>query len=317
MGNRAPRVSVIIPNYNGRHLLDTCLGSLSRQTFSDLETTLVDDGSRDDSVAWTLEHFTGVRVECMGRNRGMDITCNRGAAVSRGAILVMLNSDTEAEPGWLAALVAALDANPRAGAAASKMLLFDQRQVLHTAGDMMGVDGIPRNRGAWEKDEGQYDRSRDTFGACGGGVAYRRLAWEAVGGFDPDLFMYLEDVDFAWRMQLLGWEAVFAPDARLYHRLSATSGGKLASYLTGRNTLWVIAKDMPAALFRRHWRRVIGAQLRITRDALRSWRGVEARHRLWGQAVGMMGLPYWLLKRRALQRSAPYQTARLERLLVP
>jgi hypothetical protein len=70
------------------------------------------------------------------------------------------------------------------------------------------------------------------------------------------LFMYLEDVDLAWRLQLLGWTAVFVPAARLYHHLSATGGGTLASYYTGRNTIWVIAKDMPGPLLRRHFGKI-------------------------------------------------------------
>jgi GT2 family glycosyltransferase len=222
----------------------------------------------------------------------------------------MLNNDTEAEPGWLAALVAAAEAHPRAGAIASKMLLFDRRDTLHNAGDLMGADGIPRNRGAWQVDCGQYDAGTCVFGGCGGGVAYRRPAWEAAGGFDERLFMYLEDVDLAWRLQLLGWEAVFAPAARIYHHLSATGGGTLASYYTGRNTLWVIAKDMPGPLLRRNWRRILAAQWRVTRDAVKAWRGTAARARLRGQLAGLFGLVRVLGWRRTTQatRKASLET---------
>jgi GT2 family glycosyltransferase len=115
--------------------------------------------------------------------------------------------------------------------------------------------------------------------------------------------MYLEDVDLAWRLQLLGWEAVFAPDARLYHHLSATGGGMLASYYTGRNTIWVIAKDMPGALIRSNLGRILRAQWCITRDALKAWRGTAARARLRGQLAGALGLPRVLGWRQATQRS--------------
>ena len=226
-----------------------------------------------------------------------------GPGTATGELLVMLNNDTEAEPGWLAALVATAEAHPRAGAIASKMLLFDRRDTLHNAGDLMGADGIPRNRGVWQVDRGQYDGDACVFGGCGGGVAYRRAAWEAAGGFDERLFMYLEDVDLAWRLQLLGWEAVFAPDARLYHRLSATGGGTLASYYTGRNTMWVIAKDMPGSLMRRNLGRILRAQGRITLDALKAWRGTAARARLRGQLAGLLGLPRVLGWRRTRRRA--------------
>jgi GT2 family glycosyltransferase len=117
-------------------------------------------------------------------------------------------------------------------------------------------------------------------------------------------------------LQLLGWRAVFAPQARLYHHLSATGGGTLASFYVGRNTIWVIAKDMPAALIRRHLSQILAAQARITWDALRAWRGASARARLRGQLAGLLGLPKVLGWRRAVQGARTTTTSDLERLLV-
>jgi GT2 family glycosyltransferase len=228
----------------------------------------------------------------------------------------MLNNDTQVEPHWISALVAAAEANPQAGAIASKMLLFARRDVLHRAGDMMGVDGIPRNRGVWQRDEGQFDDDCTVFGGCGGGVAYRRAAWQQVGGFDERLFMYLEDVDLAWRLRLLGWQAVFAPEARLYHHLSATGGGTLASFYTGRNTIWVTAKNMPGLLMRRYWGHILRAQWRVTLAALKAWRGREARARLQGQIAGLAGLPTVWQWRRATQATRVVPIEEVEQVLV-
>jgi GT2 family glycosyltransferase len=313
-----PTVSVIIPNYNGLRFLPTCLAALRAQSYPAAlsEVILVDDASSDGSVPFVRQHFPEVKVVCMPRNRGLATACNAGAAVARGDLLVMLNNDTEAEPGWLTGLVEASLAYPEAGAVASKMLLFDRRDVLHSAGDLMGADGIPRNRGVWQRDEGQFDRHTAVFGGCGGAVAYRRQAWEQAGGFDERLFMYLEDVDLAWRLQLRGWKAVFAPGARVYHHLSATGGGPLASFYTGRNTIWVIAKDMPGPLIRRHLGRIVRAQWQIARDALRAWRGAAARARLRGQLAGLMGLPRVLRWRAEVQRTRTVAIEELERLLV-
>ncbi len=288
-----PLVSVIIPNYNGLRFLQTCFDALRAQTYPRHQTQiiLVDDASTDESVAFVQASYPEVKVVRLARNSGLAAGCNAGARAATGDLLVMLNNDTEVEPGWLAALVAAAAANPKAGTIASKMLLFDRRDTLHNAGDLMGADGIPRNRGVWEKDTGQYDTDPIIFGGCGGGAAYRREAWKQAGGFDERLFMYLEDVDLAWRLRLLGWEAVFAPEARMYHQLSATGGGVLASYYVGRNTLWVIAKDMPGPLIRENLGRIVAAQWQVTRDALRAWRGEAARARLRGQLAGLIGLP--------------------------
>ena len=316
--NGAPFASVIIPNYNGLRLLPACLDALQTQTYpaDRFEIILVDDGSSDGSAAYVAAHYPTVRQVVLPRNGGLAAACNAGAAGARGDLLVMLNNDTEPEPGWLAALAGVAVQNQQAGAIASKMLLYDRRDTLHNAGDLMGCDGIPRNRGVWQTDAGQYDDSPAVFGGCGGGVAYRRAAWAEAGGFDERLFMYLEDADLAWRLRLLGWDAVFAPQARLYHHLSATGGGTLASYYTGRNTLWVIAKDMPGPLIRRHFGRILRGQWRVTRDALRAWRGVAARARLRGQLAGLLGMPAALRWRREVQRARVTPVEALDRLLV-
>jgi GT2 family glycosyltransferase len=318
MAEQLLTASIIIPNYNGLRFLPVCLDALGAQTYpaSCTEIIVVDDASTDGSPDFVRERYPNVRVLALERNGGMAVACNAGAAAARGDLLVMLNNDTEVEPGWLAALVAAAQAHPRAGAIASKMLLFDRRDTLHSAGDVMGADGIPRNRGVWQRDEGQYDAGPDVFGACGGGVAYRREAWQAAGGFDERLFMYLEDVDLAWRLRLLGWKAVFAPDARLYHHVSATGGGTLASYYTGRNTIWVIAKDMPGPLIRRNFGRILRGQWRVTRDALRAWRGEAARTRLRGQLAGILGLGKVLRWRQSVQAGRLVPVEEIERLLV-
>jgi len=147
-------------------------------------------------------------------------------------------------------------------------------------------------------------------------VMYRRAAWEQTGGFDERLFMYLEDVDLAWRLQLAGWGAVFTPAARLYHHLSATGGGVLASFYLGRNTIWVIAKDMPGPLIRRHFGRIVRAQGRITLDALRAWRGESARARLRGQLAGVIGLPRVLGWRRQTQAARQTSLTEIDHLLI-
>ena len=296
-----PFCSIIIPNYNGEHLLPTCLDALRQQTYSGYEIIVVDDASTDGSVALLQREYPEVQVLRLEQNSGLAAACNGGAAIACGQILVLLNTDTEAEPGWLVALVETLAQHPEAGSVSSKMLLFDRRDTLHTAGDMYGTDGIPRNRGVWEIDEGQYDQAIEVFSGCGGAVAYRREAWDSAGGFDEDLFMYLEDVDLGWRLQMAGYRALFAPQARVYHQLSATGGGVLASYYTGRNTIWVLVKDVPGFLLRCHWRSMLRAQLRITREALKAWRGDAARARLRGQLAGLLGLPRMLRKRRSIQ----------------
>lgn len=313
--NHQPLLSIIIPHYNGAHHLPPCFNALRAQTYPRLEIILVDNGSADESLELTRRDFPEVKIMALGQNLGFTGAVNRGIEQAQGQIIVPLNNDTEVTPGWAQALVDALQAHPRAGMAASKILLFDRRDTLHSAGDSFGVDGLPLNRGVWQKDEGQFDHDTDIFGGCAGAVAYRRAMLDDIGLFDEDLFMYLEDVDLNWRAQLAGYRTVFVPDAVVYHHLSATGGGVIASYYTGRNTIFVLAKDLPGVIFRRYWPAIIKAQLKIAIEALRAWRGEAARARLWGQIAGLFGLPRWLAKRQTVKQKQRVSDTYLETLL--
>jgi GT2 family glycosyltransferase len=128
---------------------------------------------------------------------------------------------------------------------------------------------------------------------------------DAIGLFDEDLGAYCEDVDLAFRAQLAGYRCVFVPEARVYHRLSASGGGSFASYYCGRNFISVAVKNMPPALLRKHWRRILAAQARIAWESLLHLGESAARARLRGQWDGVLGLPAAWAKRRdvlALQR---------------
>jgi GT2 family glycosyltransferase len=295
----APRVSIIIPNWNGLKLLRPCLDSLRQQTFTDLEIIVVDNASTDGSVEALQREYPEVRVLALTTNGGYSGGSNAGIRAARGQILVMLNNDTEAEPGWIAALVDALDRHPEAGSAASRIMLYDDRQKLHSAGDYYRRNGLPDSRGVWQTYDAPYNEECFVFGGCGGAVAYRREMLEDIGLFEERFFMYCEDVDLNWKAQLAGWKCVYVPQAVVYHHLSATGGGVLSSYYVGRNTLWVIARNYPTALLRRHWREIVSAQWAIAREALRAWRGAAARARLRGQLVGLFTSVRWLSARKA------------------
>lgn len=310
-----PTVSIIIPNYNGVRFLPTCLEALRRQTYRPFEVVVVDNGSRDDSQALLAQRYPEVRVVPLATNVFFSAAVNQGIRHSAGELVVLLNNDTEVEATWLAELVDALQRHPEAGMAASKMLLFDRRQYIHSAGDYVGLDGIPGNRGVWQRDDGQFDGDTYVFSACGGAAAYRRQVLEELGGFDEDFVGYCEDVDLSFRAQLSGYRCVFAPRARVYHHLSATGGGTVASFLCGRNFIYVIAKNVPATLLRRYWSRMLGAQLRYTGQSLRHWREPAARARLRGQVAGLLGLPRILAKRKEVQAKRRVADAEIERML--
>lgn len=293
--------SVVIPNWNGWRFLPTCLDALRTQAHRDFETIVVDNGSQDGSVAGLQQHYPEVCVLVLESNRGFAAAVNAGIQVARGEVIALLNNDTEAEPQWLAELCRALAEHPEVSFCAAKMLLFDRRDVINSAGDYYGRNGLPGNRGVWQHDNSSLSRQEFVFGACGGAALYRRELFEAIGLFDEEFFAYGEDVDLSFRAQLAGRKCLFVPGARVYHRLSATGGGPLASYLCGRNFITVLVKNAPGGVLRRHWPAMLAAQLRIAGEAL--WHGREpaARARLRGQLAGLRRLPTALRKRRAVQ----------------
>jgi GT2 family glycosyltransferase len=297
-------IDVIIPNYNGAALLPTCLDALRAQTRRDLRITVVDDGSRDQSLALLARHYPEVKVLAQPHNQGLAAAVNAGIAATNAPFVVLLNNDTEASPHWLDQLVGALERRPQYAFAASKLLLFDRRDHIHSAGDYYQVSGEPGSRGVWTPDSGQYDVVSEVFGPCAGAAAYRRsaLATLAEGGkvFDEDLVMYCEDVDLNLRARRAGLRTIFVPTAVVYHKLSATGGGSLASYYCGRNFTLVWAKNMPGRLARRHWPDLLRSQLGFTFQSLRHVREPAARARLRGQLAGLRSLPRFLAKRRQI-----------------
>jgi len=309
--------SVIIPNWNGLRYLPACLNALRQQTYRDFETIVVDDASTDDSVAYVKNNFPAVRVIALEKNGGFAHGVNTGIRAAKGdaEAVVLLNNDTEADAHWLAEIARTLEANPRAGIVACKLKLFDQRDYLHSAGDFFRVDGVPGNRGVWERDEGQYDDVRGVFGACGGAAAYRQTMLSEIGLFDEALVANLEDVDLNWRARWAGYEIAYAPRAIVYHHISATGGGAYGSFYVGRNFIFVLAKNYPASLWKKYWRAIIAAQLKITFDALKNFRGVAARARLRGQIAGVLGLRRWLARRGQVLRRASDEE--IEKALAP
>ena len=309
--------SVVIPNWNGRHFLQTCLDALAAQSYGAVEVIVVDNASTDGSGAFVKTHYPDVRLVELPQNRGFTGACNAGFEAAHGTYVALLNNDTEVDSGWVAAVVAAFERHPEVGIVASKMLLFDRRDHIHTAGDFFTIDGRPGNRGVWQRDEGQFDKEEYVFSACGGSSAYRRTMLDQIGLLDDEFFYSLEDMDIAWRAQLAGWRVLYTPAAIVYHHLSATGGGVTASYYDGRNLIYVLVKNVPAALWRKYGWRILRAQFNLAWEALRAWRGAAARARLRGMLAGLWHLPGLLRKRRDIQALSTVSIAELEAALSP
>ena len=298
----APRVTVVIPNWNGERFLNLCLPSLRRQSFEDFETILVDNGSTDASVDFTRLNFPEVRVIALSDNRGFSAAVNAGIRASETEYVALLNNDAEVDPGWLEALVCAAGSHPEAGLFASKLVDFHDRRLLDGAGDALRRSGLPYRIGHRELDRGQYERETFVFSACAAAALYRRTLFEEIGPFDEDFFAYCEDGDVSFRAQLAGYRCLYIPGAIVYHVGSASTGGKrsaTATRLGTQNGINLLVKNLPRALVWRNLPSLLAGQL--SRVVVTSFSSAGLRAHLGGLAGAWRLLPRMLEKRKKIQ----------------
>ncbi len=246
------RVSVIVVNWNGRELLPECLDALQQQTYPFFTVIVVDNGSADGSVQFMRVRYPEVKTISLSTNTGFSAANNRAIQTVNTAYVALLNNDAVPHPSWLQALVDGLDENPRAGCAASKMLLYDQRHMIDRAGDGYTRAGAALMRGRGSS-AGEFDRCEPVFGACAGAALYRTSMFADIGLFDEDFFLLYEDVDLSFRAQLGGYQCVYVPDAIVYHKgsTSIVRDSPLSVYYGHRNIEWVYLKNMPSPLVAR------------------------------------------------------------------
>jgi len=311
-----PRVTVVIPNWNGERFLGLCLSSLRRQSFADFETVLVDNGSADGSVEFTRRNFPEVRVVALDANLGFSAAANRGIRASGAEFVALLNNDTEVDPGWLEALERAAGSHPMASLFASKLVDFRDGRLLDGAGDALRRSGLPYRIGHGELDHGQFEREAFVFGACAAAALYRRVLFDEIGPFDEDFFAYCEDGDVSFRAQLAGHKCLYVPDAIVFHVGSASTGGKrspTATRLGTQNGVNLLVKNLPAPLAWRHFPSILAGQLLRVLVTSLSPGGLRAH--LDGLRGALRLLPRMLEKREGIQKRRTVSDAYVRELL--
>lgn len=240
-------VSVVIPNFNGRKFLAECLDSLKAQSYKEFEIIVVDNGSSDGSAGFIKKNYPGIKVVELSQNKGFAGGVNAGIQASSGKMVALLNNDAVADENWLRELVASLDA---ADIAASKILHYDNSELIDSTGEFISRWGIAYPRGRNEIDLGQYDTQTEIFAASGGASIFKKAVIEDIGGFDERFFAYLEDVDLSFRARLRGYRVIFAPKAKIYHRIGGTSSnfGSFTRYHFIKNSAFLYFKNFPLPL---------------------------------------------------------------------
>ena len=246
---RQKLVSIVIVSYNGKYLLNSCLNSLYAQTYENIELLVVDNASSDGSVEFIRDNFKDVTIIEQKENLGFAKGNNVALKLARGEYVAMLNNDAIAEKEWLSELVNAMELNRRIGICASKILFYNNRDIINSTGICIDKAlGFTWDRGFGDKDGDKYREKCMVFGACAAAALYRKDMLDQIGLFDEDFFAYHEDVDLAWRAQLYGWKCIYVPTAIVYHHFSATAGtnSPLKEYFSSRNRIWLIIKNYPS-----------------------------------------------------------------------
>lgn len=243
-------MSVVLVNWNGKDDTLRCLRSLARQTVSDFDVVVVDNGSTDGSVGAIREEFPRVRVIEAGRNLGFAEGCNRGIDATTTAWVATLNNDTIADERWVEELRrAATTADDSVGMLQSHVLFLDEDAKMNSTGVELFANGNARDRDVG-RDARTTHPDADTFCATAGAALFRRAMLERIrlssGVFDRTFFMYFEDVDLGWRCRLAGWEARYVPSAIVRHAFQASSKKRQRTFIgvhLRRNRLRMLLKN--------------------------------------------------------------------------
>jgi len=249
--NSGPLISVIIPNWNGKHFLAECIDSLKEQTFRDFETILVDNGSTDGSVEFAEKRYGDfIRIIQNKKNLGFTGGNNVGIKAAKGRYIVLLNNDTWAAPTWLEELVKTTYLDRPIGMWASKVYSYYKRNQIEAVGELIYWDGLSRSRGQYEQEQGQYEEMGEIFFPPGCGGMYRKVVFEEIGLFDEDFFAYGDDAEIGIRARLAGWKCVYVPKAVLYHKNSGSTGqySPFKAFYVERNRFWITIKYFPFPL---------------------------------------------------------------------
>jgi GT2 family glycosyltransferase len=252
------RCSIVIVTFNGWPHVRRCLDAIDLDRSDGVEVVAVDNGSTDGVPQRIRASFPWVRLIESGSNLGFAAGCNLGIKNTFNEFVMLLNSDVVIQPGFINAMLAPFSEAPRLGASAAAMVFQSNPSIVASAGIEIFRNGLTLDQGLGTP-RAQLVDGRQVFGASGGSAAFRRTALDDVGLFPEPYFMYLEDVDLAWRLRLRGWDTVLAANAVAEHASSASSGegSPFKRRLLARNRIWMITRCVPSWLLARTWWRIV------------------------------------------------------------
>jgi len=210
-------VSVIVVNYNGLQYLETCLDSLSQQTYASCEIIVVDNGSTDGSLQRARDKYPGLTYLKTGSNLGYAGGVNAGLAVAGGEYISPINMDTRVEPDWLEKLVGFMESGLQIGAVCPRVLIMENPGVVNCSGLNIHVSGLGFCR-QLHSDVTAAGPPQKVSGISGCSFLIRRDLFNRMGGAPAYCFMYNDDVVISWLLALMGYDIYCLPSSVIYHR---------------------------------------------------------------------------------------------------
>jgi GT2 family glycosyltransferase len=241
------RVAAVMLTLNQRDTTLRALASLMPQVDANMRVLVWDNGSSDGTVAAVRREFPGVMVHHHPENLGVASGRNAGARLAcelfQPEYLLFLDNDLVLRPGFVAALLDAMETNPEVGQTQAKLLYLDEPTRINDGGGCR-INfwlGITDPVGFKEIDRGQCDRVAPCI-SCGGAMMVRAALFRELGGFDGIFDPFgPEDLDFSLRLQKLGFKALYIPAAVALHKVNHTyeSGGYTAVYARSKAKHWL------------------------------------------------------------------------------
>lgn len=221
-----PSISLVIINYNAKHLLPACIESINAQTHDEKNIIIIDNDSTDGSCEYAQEKFPKATTVCNNKNLGYAAAANQGIILSKSDYVMILNADIKFEPDYVERCLAKMEADPQIGVIGGKLYKYNfkndhKTNFIDTAGLFCYRNRRVIDDGQGLPDKGQFDEEKEVFGISGACPIYRRKALDDIKVFDEyfdnDFFMYKEDIDVSWRLRLRGWKCWYLPTAVAHH----------------------------------------------------------------------------------------------------
>jgi len=298
-----PKVIVLILSFNGKHLLEDCIGSYAVNDYENFEIVVIDNGSTDGTREYVQREFPAVKVLRTDVNLkysgGFNFGMKHAFGEIKGDYVLITNNDVKADKGLIGALVDAAETNETAGFVIGKVFYFDNPDTFQTVGKRF--DPVMWNGGhigRREKDKGQYDSDAERDWCDDIYWLVKREVWEQTGGYDTEFAFQGEDFDWQVRAKKLGYKIIYAHRARLWHKESMTIGRTSAfkAYYDARNPIIIHMKYRSIGEFRRF----LHVRLRsLLRNSLRQMARFQFKH-AWANISGLLSAMFWGIRNKRL-----------------